>query len=116
MESAHAAARSHLGNLLFEFLMNACCFIPVFDLRSALFYVFIDAVGFSQTPILLAPPTQRQIARRGAASVEVLVEPVLRRNNDGSLLPIKSLDGRSFGPHERVAFAGQNHDVRAGTV
>src|SRR6187431_3406070 len=58
-------------------------------------------------------PADRQIARRRRACIEVLVEPHVGWHDDAAVLPGKYLDRRAFRPHQRIAFAADNHHMRA---
>src|SRR5262245_8377242 len=83
-----------------------------FDARKAAAFAVLRA---HETVAPVVPP-ERQISRRFCAGVEMLVEPPIGRNNDAARLPIDPLHLLAFRPQYRVALAGQDNNVRAGTV
>jgi hypothetical protein len=59
MLTAHRAARTHLHEFLFEFLVDLRILVLVLHLRAAFFNVFIYAVEFSHSFELSAAGAQR---------------------------------------------------------
>ena len=57
-----------------------------------------------------------EVARRRGAGVEVLVEPHVRRHDQRADLPLVALRLLALRPHQRIALAGQDDDVRARAV
>jgi hypothetical protein len=57
-----------------------------------------------------------EIARRCGAGVEMLMEPHVRRHDHGADLPLVIARLVAFRPHQRIAFAGQDDHMGAGTV
>src|SRR5438477_7943846 len=95
----------------------------VLDLVAALVHVLVDALVvevLGQLP-LVAAPADREVAGRLRSGVEVLVPPAARRNEERPGLPVDLGPGvtarrRVARPHVRVALAGEEDDVVAGTV
>ena len=57
-----------------------------------------------------------EVARRGVAGVEVLVEPHVRRNDQRSGLPVVAPRLLALGPHQAEALPAQHDHVGAGAV
>ena len=66
--------------------------------------------------IFFTAPTKRQITRWLGAGVEMLMKPIGRRNDHAARPPIEPLNLAPLGPHQRIPFAGQDDDVRSGTM
>src|SRR5262245_11248612 len=89
--------------------------IFIFDLRPALVFIL---VGFGKIlhKILESPRLERDKSGGFGAWTKVLVVPVKGRHHEARRMPVDPLRFGSFRPHERVAVAAENHDMRSGTM
>src|SRR5262245_13882492 len=119
MIHAHVASRSCGFHRCLKIFVDLRIFVLELDLTATQFDAR-KAAAFAvlRTHETKAPviPAEGQIARRFCAGVEMLVEPSIGGNNDASRLPINPLHLRACRPQYRVALAGQDNNVRAGTV
>src|SRR5215208_4463423 len=46
----------------------------------------------------------------------MLVEPALRRHDDGAVVPVEAFRFLALRPHEGITFAADDDDMRAGTM
>src|SRR3989304_3397656 len=113
----HSGGNSLLGPLFLEKLSDRRILILVFDLRSALLQAEIDSPLFSH-PVLAAGTraVKGHVTGWLLARVEMLVKPALRRDDQGSFLPVKALDWFPRLPHQGIALPSQDHHVGSGAV
>src|SRR3989338_8106810 len=115
----HTAISPRLRQLLLKHLADGRVLITVFNLIAALFNVLVNFCDIAETlshAEFDSAETRGQIAGRRRASVEMLVEPHLRRHEDAAILPVVTLNGLSFLPKKGEAFSFDDDDVEAGTV
>ena len=100
------AGRAGFGQGRLEDLMNFWILVFVFDLTAALLDVYLDGffVGQSDKAVAPAIPAQGEVTSGIGAGVEMLVEPLVRRHDDTSRLPV---DAHHFavigGPKQGIA-------------
>src|SRR5512140_2932008 len=107
----HIAARSGGGHGRFELAVNARIFVLELDLSAALLHTRIRAalaILHAHETELPTAPTQRQIARRRGAGVEMLMEPLIRRHHHAAGLPIDPLHVLPFGPKHGITLPSEN--------
>src|SRR5262249_45467941 len=113
----HAVFDTALCQLFFEHGADARIFVLVFDLIAACLHALGSAPLLTKAGKLSAAERlERQIARRLAADVEVLMKPALRRYQQTPRTPIVALDRFALAPHDRKPFSSENDDVRAGAA
>src|SRR6185503_17834662 len=70
-----------------------------------------DALRIARRPML-----ESEVARRRRPGVEMLMEGLVRRHDQRPDLPIITLGFLAFPPHQRIAFAVEQDDMRARTM
>src|SRR5262245_32661351 len=97
----HIATRAGELHRRFEFFMDARVLVFEFDLPAALLDTGISrafAVLHAHKAVFPTAPTQRQIARRFGAGIEMLMEPLVGRHDDAAGFPIDALHLLPFRP------------------
>ena len=97
--------------------MDLRVLILVFDLSAAVFHVLAGILQFFDFEFE-APGFERQIARRFATGIEVLVPPLHRRREHAHSPPLDAPLGAifTFRPEERITRAGEHNDMRASAM
>ena len=106
----HQRSQAPLRQFAFEFLAHPFIFVDVFDL---IFGAVFDFFGVAEK---LPRRMERQITRRFAPGVEVLVKPFIWRREATRFVPGHDDFVFSFLPHDRVTLAGGNDDLATRAV
>ena len=112
----HLRRQPVLGELLRELLARLRVLVGVVDLVAAVPLAdpgLRHALRVADRDALVL---EGEIARRRRAGVEVLMQPHVRRHDHGADLPLVVARLVALRPHQRIAFAGEDDDMRARSV
>ena len=103
--------------------MDSRILIGIFDLCAAFLQADVAAAAFRTDATLqhdrvtLAAETERQVARRPLAGVEMLVEHLIRRRKHHAVLPLHALViALAVIPEQAIAAAVDEQHMQAGAV